>query len=164
MSLAEVGSVTSRPRIVFFVSAWLLAEPTAYVELRARLATSRFESELLVYGPEAFPNYRDLEEQQNPIFLEISGMSRPLGWYRAFRELRDGTLTLSWAVNQTPLIVATVWLRLIGRFRVQSCRIFHTTILRRSEASRLCFFSRGCVARGCIRLHQRQSALLQGRA
>jgi glycosyltransferase involved in cell wall biosynthesis/SAM-dependent methyltransferase len=132
--------IVTKPRIVFFVTGLSVGGAERHtVDLRARLRERGFDTNLLVFGPKSSQTIAELPGAEDPEMLNIVGMSRPWGWVRAWRAIRKLDPDLIVCVNQTPLIVAGV-LRFLRLIRSKVVGVFHTTLMRKNEESRVFLF------------------------
>lgn len=133
-------TTAGKPKVLFFVSGLSVGGAERHtVALRARLRERGFDTALLVYGTKTSKSIAEMPGAEDPIRLDTVGMSRPLGWLAAWRALRRIDADVLIAVNQTPLIVS-VALRRVGGIRSRIACVFHTTVLRPSDESRLAMF------------------------
>lgn len=154
----------TKPRILFFVTGLSVGGAERHtVDLRARLRARGFDSSLLVFGPKSSQTIAELPGAEDPVMLNIVGMSRPWGWLRAWRAIRDLDPDLIVCVNQTPLIVAGV-LRFLRLIRSKVIGVFHTTLMRKNEESRVFLFRWAANRADCfIFISENQRRYWQGR-
>ncbi len=132
------------PRVLFFIPGLNVGGAERHmVDLRVRLDRLGFDTHLLVYGPRRSAAILEHPGARDPVLLDLRGMSDPLGWLRVRAELRRTAPDVIVAINQTPLVVATVT-RLLGGTSARIACIFHSTLLRRNEARRVFLFRLAC--------------------
>ncbi len=107
--------------------------------VRDQLRKRGFDTTLLVYGPLRSEVILRLPGAESPIGLGRNGMSDLMGWGVVWRELRRQDADVIFAINQTPAIVSAL-LRLAGGTRARIACVFHTTLLSRTEETRLPLF------------------------
>ncbi|MFG1379721.1 glycosyltransferase [Xanthobacter autotrophicus] len=129
-----------KPNVLFFISGLNVGGAERHtLDLRARLQARGFTTSLLVFGPKRSQVMLDLPGAKDFVQLDIVGMSRPLGWWKAWKAFRNEQPDIVVAVNQTPLIVV-VLIKLLHGTRARIVEVFHTTILRPNEEQRFFLF------------------------
>lgn len=133
------------------------------IDLRHRLRQRGHHVDLLVFGPRRSPAILAMPGIDPFIAIGADGMSKPGGWVRVHRALRETRPTVILAVNQTPLIVSVVS-RALRATRARIACVFHTTLLRESEEQRLGLF-RGALRRAdaIVYVSDNQRRLWEGR-
>ncbi|GLS59726.1 hypothetical protein GCM10007887_23970 [Methylobacterium haplocladii] len=133
------------------------------IDLRHRLRERGYHVDLLVFGPRRSPAILAMEGVDPFMAIGAGGMSKPGGWVRVHRALRESRPSVILAVNQTPLIVSVVS-RAIRATRARIACVFHTTLLRESEEQRLGMF-RGALrhADAIVYVSDNQRRIWEGR-
>lgn len=133
---------SDRKKILFFCSGLPMGgAETHMAQLREGLAQRGQPSDLLLHGLKRSEAMMRAPGAQNPIFLDIKGMSEIGGWFKTWRALRRLQPDLIVAVNQTPLIIGIIC-RWFFATRAKIVCIFHTMEMQKREQHLISTFRR----------------------
>lgn len=122
-----------RPRLLFLFPGMVMGGAERHgLDLMRRLRGAGFETSLVVYGHNATDEMAAIARAEGAVLLGVTGMSRPGGWLRTYRELKRQDADVIFCVNHTVAVVATV-LKRLGLIRGKTICIFHTTVLQPND-------------------------------